>query len=44
MPSRDGVLVLPLLRRKGHNCMERPHVILLDLAMPKMSGQEVLSP
>ncbi|MCA1810394.1 MAG: response regulator [Halobacteriales archaeon] len=37
----DSTQLLPRLRGKGPR-MERPHVILLDLGMAKMSANEVL--
>jgi two-component system, chemotaxis family, response regulator Rcp1 len=40
----DGVEALAFLRREGrHAAAMRPDVILLDLNLPRMSGQEVLA-
>ncbi len=39
----DGVSAIEFLRRKGkHRHVPEPHLILLDLNLPKMSGREVL--
>lgn len=39
----DGVSAMEFLRRKGeHPNAPEPHLILLDLNLPKMSGREVL--
>lgn len=39
----DGVSAMEFLRRKGeHLNAPEPHLILLDLNLPKMSGREVL--
>jgi chemotaxis family two-component system response regulator Rcp1 len=41
--ARDGVEALAFLRREGANAMApRPHLILLDLNLPRKSGREVL--
>jgi two-component system, chemotaxis family, response regulator Rcp1 len=40
----DGVEAMSFLRRNGaHVDAPRPHVILLDLNLPKMDGREVLT-
>ena len=40
----DGVAALEFLRRQGrYTAAPRPHLILLDLNLPRMSGQEVLA-
>lgn len=40
----DGVEAIAFLKRQGpHANAPRPHLILLDLNMPKKSGQEVLA-
>jgi chemotaxis family two-component system response regulator Rcp1 len=40
----DGVEAMAFLRREGvHIHAPRPHVILLDLNLPKMDGREVLA-
>jgi two-component system, chemotaxis family, response regulator Rcp1 len=40
----DGVAAMDFLRRRGvHGDAPRPHLILLDLNLPKMDGREVLS-
>ena len=41
--ARDGVEALAFLRREGaHANAPRPHVILLDLNLPRKGGREVL--
>lgn len=41
---KDGVEALAFLRRQGrYKDAPRPDVVLLDLNLPKMSGQEVLA-
>jgi CheY-like chemotaxis protein len=41
--ARDGIEGLEVLRGTGgHDRLERPYVILLDLNMPRMSGHEFL--
>jgi two-component system, chemotaxis family, response regulator Rcp1 len=40
----DGVEAMSFLRREGaHTAAPRPHIILLDLNLPKMDGREVLA-
>ncbi len=42
--ARDGVDALAVLRRTGgHADSPRPHLILLDLNLPKMDGRQVLA-
>jgi len=42
--ARDGVAALAFLRRQGpHAACPRPHLILLDLNLPKKDGREVLA-
>ena len=39
----DGVVAMQFLRREGeHKDAPRPHLVLLDLNMPRKSGREVL--
>lgn len=39
----DGVVAMQFLRREGeHTEAPRPHLVLLDLNMPRKSGREVL--
>ena len=41
--ARDGIEALEFLRRQGkHASAPRPHLVLLDLNMPRMDGREVL--
>ena len=41
--AKDGVEALEMLRgENGHNALEGPMMILLDLNMPKMGGLEFL--
>jgi CheY-like chemotaxis protein len=41
--ARDGEAAMAFLRKEGrHLDAPRPHVILLDLKLPKMGGLEVL--
>ena len=41
--ARDGVEALAILRREGpHAGSKTPHLILLDLNLPKKNGREVL--
>jgi two-component system response regulator len=40
----DGVHAMQFLRQEGeHQEAPRPHLVLLDLNMPRMSGREVLA-
>jgi chemotaxis family two-component system response regulator Rcp1 len=40
----DGVDAMAFLRKQGpHGAAPRPHLILLDLNLPKMDGREVLA-
>jgi two-component system, chemotaxis family, response regulator Rcp1 len=42
--ASDGVEAIAFLRKQGrHAAAPRPHLILLDLNLPKMGGREVLS-
>jgi chemotaxis family two-component system response regulator Rcp1 len=42
--ARDGIEALAFLRREGpHAGAPRPHLILLDLNMPRMDGRETLA-
>ena len=42
--ARDGIEALAVLRRTGaHADSPRPHLILLDLNLPKMDGRQVLA-
>jgi chemotaxis family two-component system response regulator Rcp1 len=42
--AADGVEAMAFLRRQGvHTRAPRPHLILLDLNLPKMDGREVLA-
>ena len=42
--ARDGVEALAVLRRTGaHAASPRPHLVLLDLNLPKMDGRQVLA-
>jgi chemotaxis family two-component system response regulator Rcp1 len=42
--ARDGVEALAVLRRTGpHAESPRPHLILLDLNLPRMDGRQVLA-
>ncbi|HEY0792873.1 MAG TPA: response regulator [Chthoniobacterales bacterium] len=42
--AEDGVAAMEILRREGeHANAPRPDIILLDLNMPRKSGQEVLA-
>jgi chemotaxis family two-component system response regulator Rcp1 len=42
--ASDGVEAMGFLRREGpHAQAPRPHLILLDLNLPKMDGREVLA-
>ncbi len=42
--TSDGVEAMAFLRRQGsHAHAPRPHLILLDLNLPKMDGREVLA-
>jgi CheY-like chemotaxis protein len=42
--ARDGVEALEYLRREGaHTDAPRPHVVLLDLNLPRKNGREVLA-
>jgi CheY-like chemotaxis protein len=42
--ARDGVDALDFLRRQGaHDTAPRPHLVLLDLNLPRMAGHEVLA-
>ena len=44
IPIHDGVQALSFLRREGmYKDAPRPHLILLDLNMPKKDGREVLA-
>jgi chemotaxis family two-component system response regulator Rcp1 len=42
--ARDGIEALAVLRRTGaHADTPRPHLILLDLNLPRMDGRQVLA-
>ncbi len=42
--ARDGIEALAFLRKEGNNAnAPRPHLILLDLNMPRMDGRETLA-
>jgi chemotaxis family two-component system response regulator Rcp1 len=42
--ATDGVEAMSFLRKEGENAAApRPHLILLDLNLPKMDGREVLA-
>jgi two-component system, chemotaxis family, response regulator Rcp1 len=42
--ANDGTEALAFLRREGlHSQSPRPHMIMLDLNMPKMDGRELLA-
>jgi CheY-like chemotaxis protein len=42
--ARDGIEALAFLRKEGDNAgAPRPHLILLDLNMPRMDGRETLA-
>jgi len=42
--AADGVEAMAFLRRApGHEHAPRPHLILLDLNLPRMDGREVLA-
>ena len=42
--ARDGIEALEFLRRQGkHADAPRPHLVLLDLNMPRMDGRETLA-
>jgi len=42
--AEDGVEALAFLRREGrHSAAVRPHLILLDLNLPRKDGREVLA-
>jgi CheY-like chemotaxis protein len=42
--ARDGIEALAFLRRQGkHADAPRPHLVLLDLNMPRMDGRETLA-
>jgi CheY-like chemotaxis protein len=40
--ARDGLEALALLRGEGQPALPRPFIVLLDLAMPRMNGLELL--
>jgi CheY-like chemotaxis protein len=42
--ARDGVEALAILRgEEGHDPIQRPYIIILDLNMPRMDGREFLT-
>lgn len=42
--ARDGIEALGFLRKEGKNAgAPRPHLVLLDLNMPRMDGRETLA-
>ena len=42
--ARDGIEALEFLRKEGkHANAPRPHLVLLDLNMPRMDGRETLA-
>lgn len=40
--AKDGIEALALLRGENGNAISKPFIILLDLNMPRMNGQEFL--